>query len=182
MARWEFNKVRSAYQHIVSFTNMSTLVWAWTWCQISDKLSSKTMTVLCTVACTCHYDETKFTWWNFQCHAFQQKVKVCMWLSSSSLICSDQSENIKTPMAFDCTCNLWYTLSYYCYNVNKVQCNYNMVNLFQNPHNSDKSLPVRVRYGVSFVNLKSDLYSALVNAVECQKSCYTGPCYNGTEL
>ena len=35
---------------------------------------------------------------------------------------------------------------------------------------------------MSFVNLKLDLYSALVSAVVCDVSCYTGPRYNGTTL
>ena len=34
------------------------------------------------------------------------------------------------------------------------------------------------RLWVSFVNLKSDLYSALINAVVCEISCYTRLCYN----
>ena len=38
-----------------------------------------------------------------------------------------------------------------------------------------------VNYGMSFVNLKSDLYSALVNAV-VSEICYTGMRYNGTRL
>ena len=50
----------------------------------------------------------------------------------------------------------------------------------RNPPN--RHSPVRVRYGVSFVNLKSDLYSALVNAVVCEIPCNAGPRYNGTRL
>ena len=44
------------------------------------------------------------------------------------------------------------------------------------------SSPVRARYGVFFVNLKSDTYSELVNAVVCKISCYSGAGYNGTQL
>ena len=40
---------------------------------------------------------------------------------------------------------------------------------------------MRARYGVSFVNLKSDLYSALVKALESE-ICYTGLHYNSTQL
>ena len=46
------------------------------------------------------------------------------------------------------------------------------------PHSS----PVRARYGVSFVNSNSDLYSTSVTAVLCAISCYTGLHYNGTRL
>ena len=38
---------------------------------------------------------------------------------------------------------------------------------------------MRARYGVSFDNLKSDLYSASVNAVVWEISYYTRPLYNG---
>ena len=41
---------------------------------------------------------------------------------------------------------------------------------------------VRIRYGVSFVNLILDLYSVPLNAVMCVKLCYFGPHYNGNHL
>ena len=44
------------------------------------------------------------------------------------------------------------------------------------------SSPVRARYGVSFVNIISDSYFAPVIVVPYVKSCYIGPCYNGTPL
>ena len=55
-----------------------------------------------------------------------------------------------------------------------VRCHYNAVNFLQIPHNRETfhSSPMRVRYGVSFVNLKSDLYSALISAVVCEISWY----------
>ena len=46
------------------------------------------------------------------------------------------------------------------------------------PHSS----PVRARYGVSFVRIASDWYSASVIIVPYAKSCYVGPRYNGTPL
>ena len=48
--------------------------------------------------------------------------------------------------------------------------------LTKTPHTS----PVRSRCGVSFVSLKSDLYSALIDAVVWEMSCYIGSRYNGT--
>ena len=67
---------------------------------------------------------------------------------------------------------------------------YNTVNFLPNPHTRHnfrftKDIPyvaLRASYGMSFVNLKFDLYYALVNAVMCEISCFTGPHYNGTRL
>ena len=46
--------------------------------------------------------------------------------------------------------------------------------------------PIRVRYGVSFVDpiclLWIQLYSAPVTVVKYAISCYIGPCYNDTQL
>ena len=52
----------------------------------------------------------------------------------------------------------------------------------QNPHKTLYISPVRMRYGVSFVNLKSDWYATFVNAVVCEISWYIGPRHNGTWL
>ena len=44
------------------------------------------------------------------------------------------------------------------------------------------SLPIRVRYGVFFMDSDSDLYFISVTAVLYAISCHIGPCYNGTLL
>ena len=70
----------------------------------------------------------------------------------------------------------------YCFGVAyTVRCHYNAVNFFQKSSQETlHSLSVGARYGVPFVNLKSDLYSALVNEMVSEISCYTVPRYNGT--
>ena len=45
-----------------------------------------------------------------------------------------------------------------------------------------QSSPVRARYRVSFMNITSAAYFALVIVVPYAKSCYVGPLYNGTWL
>ena len=58
-----------------------------------------------------------------------------------------------------------------------------MVNFLPNPHNRHPiARPSGARYGVSFVSLNFDSYSASVNAVLYEISCCIGPCYNGTWL
>ena len=42
-------------------------------------------------------------------------------------------------------------------------------------------LPVGAKHGLSFMDLKYDLYSEFVNAVVCEMCC-TGLGYNGTQL
>ena len=44
------------------------------------------------------------------------------------------------------------------------------------------SSPLRAKYEVTFLNLKSDLYVALVNAVVCEISYYAGTRYSHTRL
>ena len=61
-----------------------------------------------------------------------------------------------------------------------LRCRYNAVNFLPNPHNGH---PLARPSGLmSFVNLNFDSYSASVNAVLYDTSCYTGPGYNGTRL
>ena len=43
-------------------------------------------------------------------------------------------------------------------------------------------LPARARYGMSFVSLKSNLYSASVNTVLYEILYHIRPCYKGTQL
>ena len=53
------------------------------------------------------------------------------------------------------------------------------------PKSSQKiahSWPVRVRYGVSFVNITSEAYFASVIVIQYAKSCYVRQCYNVTWL
>ena len=53
------------------------------------------------------------------------------------------------------------------------------------PKSSQQTLhssPMRAKYKVTFVILKSALYVALVNAVVCEISCYAGTRYNDTRL
>ena len=45
-----------------------------------------------------------------------------------------------------------------------------------------KGTPQLVSYGVSFVNIISDAYFVSVIVVPYIKTCYAGPCYNGTQL
>ena len=62
-----------------------------------------------------------------------------------------------------------------------VRCRYN-VNFLSNPLNILDRLPMKVRYGVLFVSLKSDLSSATVFAVLYVILWYFGPHNNGTQL
>ena len=53
------------------------------------------------------------------------------------------------------------------------------------PHSSPSlphSSPVRARYGVSFVIIISDLYSASISVILCIISCHIWPGYDGTRL
>ena len=64
-----------------------------------------------------------------------------------------------------------------------VRCPYNAVTLLTNihkrhPHGS----PFRARYGVSFVDPRSDWYSDSFHVIIYVISCNIGPCYCGTRL
>ena len=59
-----------------------------------------------------------------------------------------------------------------------VWCSYEVVNFLENPHNR----PIRVKYGVSFVDTNSDLCNASVTDVLFEISHYIGLCYNDTRL
>ena len=60
-----------------------------------------------------------------------------------------------------------------------IQCSpFTPKSLYKKPHSS----PVRTRHGVYFVGPTSDLYSASIPAVMYAILCYTGLCYNSTEL
>ena len=64
-----------------------------------------------------------------------------------------------------------------------VRCQYNAVRFLQNTHNRHThSSPVRVRYGMFAVRLKSDSHSATVFAVLYAISWKIGPCYSDTRL
>ena len=63
-----------------------------------------------------------------------------------------------------------------------MQCRYNTQFFPKCSQNTSHSLPVRARYGVSFVCSNSCLYLASVIVVIHAISCYIGPRYNGTRL
>ena len=64
---------------------------------------------------------------------------------------------------------------------NTVRCHYNAVSKKYH-RNIPHSSPVRVRYGVSFVDPASDWYSALVPAISNAICYYIGQRYNGTGM
>ena len=59
-----------------------------------------------------------------------------------------------------------------------LRCHYSAVNIYPYPYSSTG----RGRYGVSFVNINSDVYFASIIVVPYAKFCYDGPRYNGTQL
>ena len=96
------------------------------------------------------------------------------WWFINMRICQWESHNV---IRINRSCNTWSHKSgmeraQFLYTV---WCCCNTINFVQILH---KDTP----YGVSFVNLNLDLYSALVNAVVCEISCFTGPLYNSTRL
>ena len=91
--------------------------------------------------------------------------------------------------------NASYEHTTYCYyNINKTTqhsvpilwdrllCRYNAVNFLQNCQKTSHSSLTSARYGMYFLGLNLDLYSASVTAVIYEISCYIGPRFNSTPL
>ena len=63
-----------------------------------------------------------------------------------------------------------------------VWCRYRAVSFLTNIQKTVHSSPVRVKYGVLFVDPASDWYSASIPVIINVMSYNIGPCYNGTQL